>query len=62
MRVVSRRMVFGDDAVATGAPTDDSQVNLQIRPTTAAAGLGLWVLAGVLTHISIRIIDRWFFR
>lgn len=59
MKIVSRRaMGFGD----AGTPVvDDTQLNVRLQPGTAAAGLGLWVAAGVLTHVIVRMLDRWFF-
>lgn len=67
MRIVSRRQFsgfrLGDDtpAAGTAAPTDDSNIDLTVKPSTAASALGLWVLAGVMTHLAVRIVDRWFF-
>lgn len=55
MKVVSKRLVFGD---ATTSP-DDTNIDVQLKPSTAASALGLWVLAGVLTHVAIRFVDRW---
>lgn len=58
MKVVSRRAVFGDAPV--DAPAPDSNIDVSVRPSTAASAVGLWVLAGVLTHVAIRFVDRWF--
>lgn len=48
---------FRDVAV----PPQEQDVDVAVRPSTAAAGLGLWILAGVLTHVAVRLVDRWFF-
>jgi hypothetical protein len=41
------------------ATEDGSDVDVRVKPSTAVAGLGLWVTAGVLTHLAIRMIDGW---
>jgi hypothetical protein len=37
----------------------EEDLSVQVKPSTAAAGLGLWVLGGVLTHLAIRAVDSW---
>ncbi len=54
--IVQRCRRFGEDLTAT-AP----EVDVDVRPQTAAKGLALWVTAGVLTHVVIRLVDKHFF-
>ena len=62
MRVVPRSRLQGYGEDATAAPADDdTNYDVKLKPSTAAAGLGLWVLAGVLTHVLVRVVDRWIF-
>lgn len=67
MRIVSRRQFrefrLGDDtpAASASAVPDDSNIDVTVKPSTAINALGLWVLAGVATHLAVRMIDRWFF-
>lgn len=37
----------------------EPDLDVKVKPSTAVAGLGLWVLGGVLTHLAIRFIDGW---
>ena len=76
MRVVSSRQVRlgllppdgglipGIPFLGEGAaePELEDQINVRVKPSAAAAGLGFLVLAGVVTHVAVRVVDRWFFR
>lgn len=67
MRVMSSRrlrglpypLMFGQEALPVG---EEDNIDVQLKPSTAAAGLGFLVLAGVLTHVAVRVVDRWFFK
>jgi hypothetical protein len=55
--IVRRVRRFGEDLSATSP-----EVDFDVKPQTAVKGLALWVAAGVLTHVAIRIVDQWFDR
>lgn len=40
----------------------DAATDVSVTEKTAVAGLGLWILGGVLTHVAIRVVDRWLFK
>lgn len=59
--MIVRRVRFGEDPSAIVPGNNDvDNIDVKVQPSTALKGLGLWVTAGVLTHIAIRIVDRWF--
>lgn len=45
-------VVFGDPG--------DLDVDVAIQPSTVLYGVEALVVAGVVTHLAIRLIDRWF--
>lgn len=45
-------------SLAYGDITED----VKVTEKTALAGLGLWILGGVLTHVAVRLVDSWFFK
>jgi hypothetical protein len=63
VRRVSYRQPFGPLPLPYGyAGYGEEDITLPVNEKTAAAGLGLWILGGVLTHVAIRLVDSWFFK
>lgn len=61
MRVYSRRFAEDPTTAPVAAAPDPAadDIDVHVKPSTAMSGLMLWVAAGVLTHIAIRIVDGW---
>lgn len=47
---------LGDQPVL---PANEEQVAVSLPASTAERGLFVWVAAGVLTHLTIRFVERW---